>query len=198
MFNSKLDFIICCNAFRVNGKYFIKEISIVGSELRLHFNVRLPLFILNSKLSSKDVATTWFCEKVLHHLKFANSIFDCPLNVVTNVIKRLQMASPNSSFFVKGDYDLRNYLTRACRVTCNDLPTCPKAYSGTENNARFKFCPLHSHAKCSFFKAKFYFEQTCINCTALSYPTIISTEADYVQHGSLSSQVDSSSCRTSS
>jgi hypothetical protein len=182
MFNPKLDFVVCCNAFRVDDKYFIKEISLVACDLRLHFNVRLPPFILTSKLSSKDVATTWFCEKVLHHLKFANSIFDCPLSVVTNVIKRLQLSSPNSSFFVKGDQDLRNYLTRVCRVTCKNLSPCPRAYSGNENNARLKFCPLHSYAKCSFFKATFYFEQNSINPPYPSTSDTISS-ADTTQHG---------------
>jgi hypothetical protein len=186
MFNPTLDFVVCCNAFRVGENYFIKEISVVASDIRLHFNVRLPPHILTSKLSPKDFATIWFCEKVLHHLKFANSIFDCPLSVVTNIIKRLRLSSPESSFYVKGDRDLMNYLTRVCRVTCYNLPVCPRAYSENENNTRLKFCPLHSYEKCSFFKATFYFDQNFIKPPFLPTSAIISP-ADTVQHGRPSS-----------
>lgn len=155
--NELRDYAICCNAFVVDSKYYIKEITIIGAHIRHHFRVKIPKYILRKPITRKERDSIWYCEQVLHGNLFENETHDCSIRVVTSEIRRLQSYDPDCIFYVKGDSALETYLRRTCRVRCLNLITAKCEPSPIK--FKFYFCPHHTASQCSYYKAASFFNQ---------------------------------------
>jgi len=150
-------YIVTCNGFNTEKGYFFKEISLYNHHIKYHWTVKLPTL---DESNEKEQNQILFCTKYIHGLQFQNNNFDLHIFQIKDLLIKMKRMSPEANFVVKGDYNLKKFLTHRCKLECVDLESfgCPK-YDPLEvaKFDAYPFCSLHEREKCCYARAAWYF-----------------------------------------
>jgi hypothetical protein len=156
-------FVFTTSGFPVGDSFFFKEISVYSQHIKIHWTVKLPK--LYEELSDVEKNRTLFCTKYIHDLEFRSYPHDYNLDEIRAFIKKLSIQIPDAVFTVKGDHELKDFITQQCGIACHDLTIhgCPKITPPNDEKEMYPFCSLHPRAKCSYFKSARYYYWLLLN-----------------------------------
>jgi len=150
-------YIVTCNGFNTEKGYLFKEISLYNQHIKYHWTVKLPML---DESNEKEQNQIRFCSKYIHNLQYQNHTFDHHLYQIKDSFVKLKRMTPEANFAVKGDHNLKRFLTQRCKLQCIDLESfgCPKydPMQVTKYDS-YPFCTLHEREKCCYARAAQYF-----------------------------------------